>query len=99
MQTPDFTWLFIKMVIGLLFVLGIAVVTLRVILPRTRFGRKGQGGWAHLLDVIRLDQTRSLYLVKIVERYFILGTAEHSLQMIAELSREDGEKALKGEGS
>lgn len=95
-NTPDFTWLFVKMILGLLLVLGLAVFFVRFVLPRTRLG-KGRGrNWAELLDMVRLDQSRSLYLVKIVERYFVLGAAEHSLQIVTELSKEEGEKALQG---
>jgi flagellar biogenesis protein FliO len=99
---PDFTALFIRMVVGLVVVLGLALVLIRVVLPKTRLGRgrlgRGAGSWARVLDAVRLDQHRSLYLVKILERYFVLGTSEHSIQLITELSPQEWEKAVQEDG-
>lgn len=95
--TPDFTWLFIKMVIGLVLVIGLALFLFRYVLPRTRFARfRGGVPWASLEDAIRLDQQKSLYLVKILERYFVLGATEHGLNLITELSSAEGEKITGG---
>ncbi|HSA58511.1 MAG TPA: flagellar biosynthetic protein FliO [bacterium] len=94
--TPDFTWLFVKMVIGLVLVLGLALFLFRFVLPRTKFGRRGGASWASIEDAVRLDPHKSLYLVKILERYFVLGASEHSLQLITELSPLEGEKIASG---
>lgn len=94
--TPDFTWLFVKMVVGLVVVLGLALLFIRFVLPRTRLGRRGDASWASVEDAVRLDPHRSLYLVKILERYFVLGASEHSLQLITELSLAEGEKISSG---
>ena len=104
--TPDFTWLFVKMLAGLILVLGLALVFMRFVLPRTqlgplsrlsRFNRSRGSDWARVLDIVRIDPHRSLYLVKIVERYFVLGTGggtgENSLNLITELSATEWEKA------
>lgn len=95
--TPDFTWLFVKMLAGLILVLGLALVFMRFVLPRTRLGRNRGSDWARILDIVRIDPHRSLYLVKIVERYFVLGTGgtgENSLHLITELSAAEWEKAV-----
>lgn len=94
--TPDFSWLFVKMVIGLVLVLGLALVLFRYVLPRTKFGRRNGSSWASVEDAVRLDPHKSLYLVKILERYFVLGASEHSLQVITELSAPEGEKIAAG---
>ncbi|HEX5035685.1 MAG TPA: flagellar biosynthetic protein FliO [bacterium] len=95
--TPDFTWLFIKMVIGLTLVIGLALFLFRFVLPKTRFSRfRGGVPWASLEDAVRLDHTKSLYLVKILERYFVLGASEHALNVITELSHDEGEKISGG---
>lgn len=95
--TPDFTWLFVKMILGLILVLILAVFFLRVVLPRTRMGRMRQGHWASILDGVKVDQTKTLYLIKILERYFVMAAGEHSFQVVTELTREEGDKALKGD--
>lgn len=86
--------MFIKMMAGLVICLGLAVVFIRVVLPRTRIGRSARAGWFSILDTVRVDQRKSLHLVKIAERYFVLGAAEESLNLIAELSPAEWEKAV-----
>lgn len=91
-STPDFTWLFIKMLAGLLLVLGLAFVFIRVVLPKTKMGRSRRNSWVSLIDRYPLDQHKSLYTVKIMERYFVLGSSENSVNLVTELTREEGEK-------
>jgi len=92
--TPDFTWLFVKMLAGLIMVLALAVVFIRIVLPRTRLGKGRREGWVNLLDTVHLDQRKSLYLIKIAERYFVLGAGGESLNLIAELSQAEWEKTV-----
>ena len=92
--TPDFTWLFIKMITGLVLVLGLAVILLRYVLPKTRLagiGRK-KGSWAQFMDRLPMGPKQSLNLVKISGRYFVLGVSENSVNLITELSTTEGEK-------
>jgi flagellar biogenesis protein FliO len=99
-STPDFTWLFVKMVIALLLVVGLALFLFRVVLPRTRLGRSRRGApWASLEDAVRLDPQKSLYLVKILERYFVIGASEQGLSLITELPSAEGEKIAGGGSS
>jgi flagellar protein FliO/FliZ len=90
--TPDFTWLFVKMIAGLILVLALAVILIRFVLPRTRIGRARRASWASLIDRFPLEAHRSLYVIKILERYFVLGSSEHSVHLITELSKAEGEK-------
>ncbi|MBI2066633.1 MAG: flagellar biosynthetic protein FliO [Deltaproteobacteria bacterium] len=96
--TPDFAALFMKMIAGLVLVLVLAVVFIRFILPRTglvggRFwGRRGQGIEVKVLERVVLEPKKSLYIVKLLERYFLLGSAEQSLNLITELSKNEGEQ-------
>jgi flagellar biogenesis protein FliO len=94
--TPDFSWLFVKMVIGLVMVLGLALFLFRYVLPRTKLGRRGAPTWASVEDAVRIDAHKSLYLVRILERYFVLGGGEQGLQLITELSPSEGEKIAAG---
>jgi flagellar biosynthetic protein FliO len=91
-QTPDFTWLFIKMIAGLILVLALAILLIRVVLPRTRLGRMRRAGWAQVIGHYPLEPHRNLYVVKVLERYLLLGSSEHSVNLVAELSKAEGEK-------
>lgn len=97
-STPDFSWLFVQMVIGLVLVLALALILFRFVLPRIGLARRLKRGapWAALEDVIRLDARNSLYLVKILERYLVLGVSENAFSLITELSPADGEKVTGG---
>jgi flagellar biogenesis protein FliO len=98
MASPDFTWLFIKMLAGLVLVLGLAVVLIRFVLPKTGLAgfRRGARGsrerWVHLLDRTPIEPGKNLYTVKIGARYFVLSSSEHAVNLIAELSQLEGEK-------
>lgn len=96
--TPDFTWLFVNMVIGLVLVLALAFVLFRYVLPRMGLARRFKRGvpWAALEDVVRLDSRNTLYLVKVLERYLVLGVSENAFSLITELSPADGEKITGG---
>lgn len=90
-MTPDFATLFVKMLAGLILVLGLAVVLVRFFLPRARWGRR-RVGWAEVVDRLVLEPRKSLYLVKVAERYLLLGASDHALHLVGELSRTEGEK-------
>jgi len=91
--SPDFTWLFFKMIAGLVLVLGLAIFLLKYLLPKIRIGKKSrQPAWAALIDRIPLGPHTQLSLVKIAGRYFVLGTSEQSVNLITEISPSEGDK-------
>ena len=89
---PDFTWMFIKTIAGLVLVLILAFILIRFVLPKTRLARSGKDSWIQIVDRIAIDRHLNLYLVKILERYLVLGASENSLNLITEISKTDGEK-------
>lgn len=91
--SPDFTWLFFKMIAGLVLVVGLAVFLLKYLLPKIRIGRRSrQPAWATVIDRIPLGPHTQLSLVKIAGRYFVLGTSEQSVNLIAEIPQSEGDK-------
>ncbi len=84
------------MIVGLVLVLALALVLMRFVLPRSSLGKRwgrGRGpAWVTLLDRFTLEPRKHLYLVKVVERYWILGSSENSLHLVGELSKSEGEK-------
>lgn len=93
---PDFSWLFIQMLLGLLLVLGLAMVFIRYVIPRTRLGRLAKSGWARVLSRQPLDPSHHLYVVKIVERYFVIASSSHSIATVTELTQDEGRKIEQG---
>ena len=89
----DFTWLFFKMLMALGAVSIFAVLVLKYAAPHLSFTRRYQQG--KVFDVLArfsLEPKRHLYLTKIAERYFVLGTSESGINVITELSKEEAEK-------
>lgn len=92
-ESPDFTWLFVKTIAGLVLVIGLAVVLLKFVLPRTRIGgRSRRPSWASVVDRLPVGPHTHLNLVKIFGRYFVLGTSEQQVSVITEVSQSEGEK-------
>ena len=90
--TPDFTWMFIKTVAGLVLVLALAFVLIRFVLPKSRLARSRKDSWVHLIDRIPIDRHLQIYLVKILGRYLVLGASESSVNVITEIAQTEGEK-------
>ena len=90
--TPDFAVLFVKMLVGLVLILGLGLVFIRYVLPRTALGRRQRPGTVEILSRIPLEARKSLWIVKVVERYLLLGASDNSLNLITELSQSEGEK-------
>lgn len=96
MNPPDYLWLFVRMVIVLVVVLGLALFLIRYVLGRNGKWRKGQRtGWAHVVGQVMLGPRKGLYLLRVAGRYLVVGSTENSLSLLAELSREEGERIEK----
>lgn len=93
----DFTWLFIKMVLVLVIVCVGAIIFLKYVLPRLGVsGASKRGRYFSILGRCRLETRKNLYMVEVGGRYFVIGCADHGINLIAELSEEE---ALGGYGS
>jgi len=96
----DFTWLFIKMLLLLAVVCLIAILFLKFGAPRLPILRRiSSQGFAQVLARQAIDQRKVLHLVKIGKRYLVIGTADHAISPIAELTEEDARGLdIKGAG-
>ncbi len=87
---PDFTWMFIKMLVVLAVVIALAFVFLKYALPRLRFSKMRKHSWLDVIDRIPISAKSSVYLVKLSGRYLALGVSEASVNLIAEIPQEEG---------
>jgi flagellar biosynthetic protein FliO len=86
----DFTWLFIRMISALVVVCILAVIILKYAVPRIGFFKKYSGG--KYIDVVarqNLDQRKHLYIIKVGERYALVGSSDHGVNLVMELKKED----------
>jgi flagellar protein FliO/FliZ len=86
----DFTWLFLKM----LFVLGavsvFAVLVLKYAVPRLGLMQRFQkGNYFNVIGRYVLEPRKTLYLVEVCGRYFVLGSADNGINSIVELSEKE----------
>lgn len=85
--TLDFTWLFVKMILVLGIVCVLAILFLKYVMPRTGLMRAAQKGrYFTVLGRYQLEHRKALYLVEIGGRYLVIGTADHAIQTLAELT-------------
>lgn len=89
----EVAWLFTKVVIALLIVIGLALVFIRYGMPRGRFfSNKKRLQWMTVLDRVPLDHRHSLMIVKILNRFFVLSLSDQGSHLVTELSQAEGEK-------
>lgn len=80
---------FVLMVVGLIFVIGLAFVFIRYILPYLVGGRaigriKGKGQ----IDVIErfgVDPKKSLLLIQVGQKVLLIGISENNIQYLTEI--------------
>lgn len=89
----DFTWLFVKM----LFVLGIvtilAILILKYAVPHIGLMKRFQkGNYFRVMGRYQLEPRRSLYLITVGGKYFVIGSAEHGINLISELTEKEAFK-------
>ncbi|MBI1910178.1 MAG: flagellar biosynthetic protein FliO [Deltaproteobacteria bacterium] len=90
----SFGWLFVKMV----GVLGLLVLSLLFIgkwfLPRLgkgRFSLRQEKGRISVIERFPLEQRKTLYLLKVAQKYLLVGTGDHSVQLLGEFEKNEME--------
>ncbi|KAB2836395.1 hypothetical protein F9K50_12020 [bacterium] len=85
-SSVDFTWLFLKMVFAMIFVIALAIVVIRFIIPKLTFNRGAAArSDLRIVDRIPLDARKSLYILQVEGRRLLIGASEHHVGFLAEL--------------
>jgi len=86
----DFTWLFMKMMIVLIIVCVFAVVILKYVAPRIGLFKKiNSNKYIEILGRRSLEHKKQLYIIKVGSRYALIGSSEHSVNLVMELDKKD----------
>jgi flagellar biosynthetic protein FliO len=96
----DFTWLFVKMLLVLVIVCVSAIIFLKYILPRLGIARGNhRGRYFKVHGRYQLEPRKSLYVVEVGGRYLVIGSADHGINLITELSPEEamGDRGKKAQ--
>src|SRR5262249_22814472 len=92
-QVPEFSWLFLKMILAMIFVIALAIVIIRFIIPkitmnRSRYARTD----LKIIDRIPLDTRKVLYVLKVEGRRLLISASDHYVGLIAELESDHDEE-------
>lgn len=82
----DFGAALLRMVISLVVVIAIMIVALKLLqrMLRARGTVPGGRGDLRVVDHVRLEPGRSVHLVRIGDRFFLIGAAEGGVSLIAD---------------
>lgn len=81
------TLLFLKTIIALGIVIVISIIFLRVVMPkiyRTRFTRGTKN--IEVIDFYNLAPKKQLFIIKVINRYLLIGVSENNINLICELT-------------
>lgn len=84
----DFGMLVLRMFVYLLLILLLIYFLLRKVLPLFVRGAAATNRVVRILDRVPLDQKRSLLVVEIVDKVYLLASAEGQISILMELQRE-----------
>lgn len=85
-SSVDFTYLFLKMIFAMVFVIALALVLIKYVVPRMTARRsKIHGTDIEILDRIPLDPKKYLCLLEVEGRRLLIGVSDNHIGMVAEL--------------
>ena len=91
-ETPlpelNFGWLMLRMLIFLALVLVLIYFVLRKVLPMLMQTPHTQNRAVKIIDRVPIDQKRSLLVVEVQDRIYLLGSAEGQINVLMELDRD-----------
>lgn len=90
----DFTWLFIKMMASLVIVCIVAFVSLKYVVPRLGLVKKySDTRFISIIAKYSLSQKRHLYIVRVGEKYSLVGSSEVGISKVMDLDKKDVENS------
>ena len=87
MSSLSFLWMLFQTLLALVFVCGLAYLIFRVILPRLS-ANYGSNNMVRVVDRIGLEARKSLYVIEVAGRWFLVASSESGVQLVSELDAE-----------
>jgi len=89
-STLDFGVLFFKMLGALGAVTVFAILVLKFLVPRLSFAKRyHEEKMFNVISRYQLEPKKSLYLVKVSEKYLVLGVSDSAIQTLTTLTKEE----------
>jgi flagellar protein FliO/FliZ len=86
-------WTMIQTFAALIFVLALAVVVLRYVLPRLNSMTGADMGMMRIVDRLPVSPSQSLYVIEVAGRWLVVGVSSAGIQMVSELDPVSAEAA------
>lgn len=87
-ETVSYGALFVKTMIAVVVIIGLAFVTIKYVLPIFIRMRRKSDSQIQVIDYQPLEQRKSIYLLKIRDKIVALATTDHALEKLAEWDEE-----------
>lgn len=85
-EGPSMAGLLLRLVLSLVFIIGLAWITIQVF--GRQVARKFQGQWLQVLDEVILGQNRGIILCEIGGKVYALGVTDHQISALFEVEDE-----------
>lgn len=90
----SFLLMLVQTVLALGLVCGLAYALFRWVLPHlTQVSGGAPGSMVRIVDRVRLDTRKSLYVIEVAGRWLLVASSESGVQLISELDGENAEAA------
>ena len=80
----NFSWQLIKMVFYLLVIIALIILLAKFIKKQTLLA--GSGQQLQILEKLYFNSEQALYLVKVLDEYWVLGISAEKIELLAKLS-------------
>jgi flagellar protein FliO/FliZ len=94
----SFFLMLLQTLLALALVCGLAYVLFRLVLPRLQSFGGRSGSMVRVVDRVALDARKSLYVIEVSDKWFLVASSEAGVQLISELdatSAVEAEEALE----
>jgi flagellar biogenesis protein FliO len=84
-ESVSFAPLFFKTILVTIFILVLAVLAIRYLVPRMNLLRRNKDSNIQILDYQSLDQRKAVYILKIENKKVAVGVTDHTVSKICDL--------------
>ena len=84
---PSMALLFLKLVLSLVIIIGLAYLTMRLL--RKNMKVASQGETISVLDQYAFSMNKGIYITQIAGKVYVLGVTDHNISLISEITDEE----------
>lgn len=88
----SFGWQALTTLGAMVFVIALAILFIRYVMPHLTLTRRIKGSQIHILDRTGLEPRKALYLVRVGDKTALIGTSDNAISKIMDVSEKDLEK-------